>query len=65
MTSLHFLVIDGYRREGREGLAAAGATTAGKLYERMLLDCHPDSTVDILHPADPGSALPHGASLNA
>jgi len=65
MTSLHFLVIDGYRRDGRESLTAAGATTAGKLYERMLLDCHPDSTVDILHPADSGSALPHGASLAA
>ena len=65
MASLHFLVIDGYRRDGREGLTAAGATTAGKLYERMLLGCHPDASVDILYPADPGSALPRGASLAA
>ena len=65
MASLRFLVIDGYRRDGRESLSMAGATTAGKLYERMLLDCHPDSSVDILYPADPGSALPHGASLAA
>ena len=65
MASLHFLVIDGYRRDGRETLAAAGATTAGKLYERMLLGCHPDASVDILCPADPGSALPHGTSLAA
>ncbi|MDE0459588.1 MAG: type 1 glutamine amidotransferase [Chromatiales bacterium] len=65
MASLHFLVIDGYRRDGRETLAAAGATTAGKLYERMLLGCHPDASVDILYPADPGSALPRGASLAA
>ena len=65
MASLHFLVIDGYRRDGREGLAAAGATTAGKLYERMLLGCHRDASIDILHPADPGSALPRGASLAA
>ena len=63
MASLHFLVIDGYRRDGREGLTAAGATTAGRLYERMLLGCHPDASVDILYPADPGSALPRGASL--
>ena len=63
MASLHFLVIDGYRRDGREGLTAAGATTAGTLYERMLLGCHPDASVDILYPADPGSALPRGTSL--
>jgi len=65
MASLHFLVIDGYRRDGRENLVAAGATSAGKLYERMLLGCHPDATVDILYPADPGAALPHGAALAA
>ena len=65
MASLHFLVIDGYRRDGREGLTAAGATTAGKLYERMLLGCHPDASVDILCPADPGGALPRGVSLAA
>ena len=65
MASLRFLVIDGYRRDGREGLVAAGATTAGKLYERMLLGIHADASVDILHPADPGSALPRGVSLAA
>ena len=65
MASLHFLVIDGYRRDGRESLVAGGATTAGKLYERMLLGCRPDASVDILYPADPGSALPEGAALAA
>ena len=65
MAALHFLVIDGYRRDGRESLAAAGATTAGKLYERMLLACHPDASVDILYPADPGGALPQGAAIAA
>ena len=65
MTALRFLVIDGYRRSGRESLAAAGATTAGKLYERMLLGCRPDASVDVLYPADPGSALPRGAALPA
>ena len=65
MASLRFLVIDGYRRDGRESLAAAGATTAGTLYERMLLGCHPDASVDVLCPADRGSALPRGASLDA
>ena len=65
MTTLRFLVIDGYRRDGREGLVSAGATTAGKLYERMLLGCRPDASVDILYPADPGSALPSGVALSA
>ena len=63
MASLRFLVIDGYRRDGRERLSAAGASTAGKLYERMLLACRPDASVDILCPADPGSALPAGTAL--
>ena len=63
METLRFLVIDGYRRSGREGLAAAGATTAGKLYERMLLGCRSDAAVDILYPADPGCRLPEGAAL--
>ena len=65
MDSLRFLVIDGYRRSGREGLAAAGATTAGKLYERLLLGCRPDASVDIVYPADPDSVLPEGAALAA
>ena len=65
MATLRLLVIDGYRREGRESLVAGGATTAGKLYERMLLGCHPGASVDILYPADPGSALPAGATLTA
>ena len=65
MTTLRFLVIDGYRRDGRESLVAGGATTAGWLYERMLLGCHPDASVDILYPADPGSALPRGVALAA
>ncbi len=59
-----FIVVDGYAREGREGLAAGGATTAGKLYERMLKACTPGGAkVDILTPADPGSALPQGAAI--
>ena len=65
MDPIRFLVIDGYRRTGRKGLAAVGATTAGKLYERMLIGCHADATVDILYPADPGGRLPEGASLAA
>ena len=61
----HFLVVDGYRREGREELAAGGATPAGELYARMLGECRPDCSVDILYPADPGARLPRGAALGA
>ena len=59
-----FLVVDGYAREGREELAAGGATPAGELYQRMLKTCAPASAeVDILYPADPGASLPKGAAL--
>lgn len=59
----HFLVIDGYDRSGREGLAAGGATTAGELYTRMLEKYSPGCVVDVLYPADPGVSLPRGAAL--
>ena len=59
-----FLVVDGYAREGREDLAAGGATTAGELYRQMLDRCTPGGAqVDILCPADPDAALPQGAAL--
>ena len=60
-----FLVIDGYRRDGREELAAGGATPAGELYAQMLKKCHPGCDVDIAYPADPGDSLPRGAALEA
>ena len=58
-----FLVLDGYAKGGRADLEAGGATTAGKLYERMLKVCCPGAHVDILYPADPGAALPKGAAI--
>lgn len=58
-----FLVVDGYKRSGREELAGGGATPAGELYARMLRRCHPGSGVDIVYPADPGTSLPAGAAL--
>lgn len=60
-----FLVVDGYRREGREELIAGGATPAGELYARMLKKCHPGCVVDIIYPADPGASLPEGVALAA
>lgn len=61
----HFLVVDGYKKQGREELAAGGATPAGLLYEKMLKRCRPGCTVDIVYPADPGVSLPRGAALEA
>jgi len=58
-----FIVVDGYSRAGREDLQAGGASTAGTLYERMLKTCLPGADVDIVCPADPGSALPQGAAI--
>ena len=59
-----FLVVDGYTREGREGLKAGGATPAGELYDRMLKKCLPGAAVDVVYPADPDSALPQGAAID-
>ena len=60
-----FLIIDGYRRDGREELAAGGATPAGELYAGMLQNCHPGCDTDIIYPADPNTSLPEGAALGA
>ena len=58
-----FLVVDGYAKQGREELAAGGATPAGELYVKMLRRCLPDSGADIVYPADHDSALPQGAEI--
>ena len=57
------LVVDGYKKQAREELAAGGATPAGPLYAAMLKRCHPGCAVDVVYPADPDSPLPHGAGL--
>ena len=61
--SPHLLVLDGYSKEGREGLAAGGATTAGELYRQMLRHWCPSAEVDVLCPADPNASLPAGTAL--
>ncbi len=58
-----FLVVDGYAREGREELAAGGATPAGELYVKMLRRCIPAAEADIVYPADPDCVLPQGAEI--
>ena len=64
MQKPRFLVVDGYAREGREELGAGGATAAGELYRRMLDKCTPGGAeIEVVHPADPGAALPAGAVI--
>jgi GMP synthase (glutamine-hydrolysing) len=63
MTGPRFLVIDGYNREARDELVAGGASQAGDLYVAMLKKCLPEAVCDIVHPADPGAALPKGTAL--
>ena len=61
--NLHFLVVDGYAKAGRDDLEAGGATTAGVLYRQMLQRCAPGATADIIYPADPDAELPQGAAI--
>ncbi|MFQ5784987.1 MAG: type 1 glutamine amidotransferase [Alphaproteobacteria bacterium] len=58
-----FLVVDGYKREARDELAAGGAAVAGDLYAAMLRRYAPDATVDCVYPSDADSKLPAGAAL--
>jgi GMP synthase (glutamine-hydrolysing) len=63
MPTLRFLVCDAYPREGRLGLERAGATLAGRLYERLLRKLEPQARVDLICPADADAAVPAGAGL--
>jgi len=58
------LVIDGYRKEARDELAAGGATMAGDQYVKMLSRVCPGVKCDILFPCDAGAALPTGTALS-
>ena len=60
-----FLVVDGYTREARDGLAAGGASIAADLYAAMLRRFVPNAPVDSVFPSDPGSSLPEGTALEA
>jgi GMP synthase (glutamine-hydrolysing) len=57
------LVLDAYPPEGREALRTAGATEAGRLYERVLRRLAPGARVDVAHPAEAGTLLPQGVGL--
>ncbi len=63
-TTLRFLVVDGYAKEGREDLQAGGASSAGQLYERMLREHSSGAEVDVVFPADPDTRLENGKALD-
>jgi GMP synthase (glutamine-hydrolysing) len=60
---LHLLVLDAYAPEGRAALRSAGATEAGRLYERLLRALAKDAVIDVAYPADPDPQLPSGVAL--
>ncbi|KAJ0405517.1 hypothetical protein P43SY_011365 [Pythium insidiosum] len=58
---LRYLVIDGYKKWGRDDLESGGATTAGELYKSMLMKATPVEVpvhCDIVFPADPDFEMP-------
>ena len=57
------LIIDGYTKSSREGLAAGGASVAGDLYAAMLKRIVPDANCHIVYASDADAALPSGAGL--
>jgi GMP synthase (glutamine-hydrolysing) len=62
---LTFLIIDGYPKESRDKLAAAGMRLAWKLYGDMLQQHLPDARYDVLLPSDSGQRFPSGAALES
>ncbi|MCA9189476.1 MAG: type 1 glutamine amidotransferase [Pirellulaceae bacterium] len=66
MTSLRFLVVDGYTKAARDQLQDGGASVAADLYVKMLQTCSPVPTsCDVLFPSDPGSQFPDSAHLRS
>ncbi len=62
-TSYRFLIIDGYSKQSRDDLAAAGMELAWKLYANMLEQWLPESEYDILLPSDEGVQMPTASEL--
>jgi GMP synthase (glutamine-hydrolysing) len=63
MSSVHFLVIDGYAKEGRQELVDGGASMAADLYVRMITRILSAAKCDVLFAADADADLPSGAAL--
>jgi len=61
--TLRFLIIDGYSKESRDALDAAGMQMAWKLYAVMLNTYLPEAEYDILLPSDEGVGMPSTKDL--
>ena len=64
-TPLRFLIIDGYPKQSRDDLQAAGMKLAWELYAEMLAQHLPNAAYDILLPSDPDGEIPSGKELSA
>ncbi len=62
-TPLRFLIIDGYPKQSRDDLQAAGMKLAWELYADMLVQHLPDAAYDILLPSDPDVEIPSASDL--
>lgn len=60
---MRFLILDAYSNAGRKALVGAGGTPPGILYERMVRRLVPESTIDVMHPADASASLPAGVAI--
>jgi len=64
-TLLRFLIIDGYSKQSRDDLQAAGMKLAWELYADMLGQHLPNAAYDILLPSDPDMEMPSAKDLSA
>ncbi len=59
---MHLLLLDGYSEAGRKVFQDAGLVTPDERYRRVLMELT-NCTVDVVHPADPGSNLARGVEV--
>lgn len=62
---MRLLIVNGYAREGRDALQAAGATAPELLYRRLVERLVPECGIDVLFAADADAQLPPGVALAA
>ena len=62
--SLRFLIIDGYPKQSRDDLQAAGMKLAWELYADMLKQHLQQAVYDVLLPSDPGADMPSAKDLH-